>query len=159
MTEQANTFQLSSDENVIYKRAVATGLLGSFLICIKSISGLRNHLPEPYDVVDHIGNVGGSLTAGLFGGLAAAVCIENTSLSRGNKNMIKLRARSAMLAGGLGVGAMLNAYTETKLGLSINPIFHDSTPDSVDFTYGVVAAGIGGLFGAKLEAAPIKQTS
>ncbi len=99
----------------------------------------RSFLPEPFDILDHIGNVTSSLTIGYYAGIIAAYGYLKASNADEVKTIAK--TRSSAIAAGFAVGLIANAIVETKTGQ--NFIDWESTPDIIDLTYGVAGATAG----------------
>ena len=107
----------------------------------REIPGARGALPEPFDVGNHIGNIApslyfGHMAANLVGHMSEAA---NERLVKPEKKKLKRK----MMLGALAVGVIANGLVETRLGISLTG--WESTPDSLDFGYGVGAAVLGGL--------------
>lgn len=103
---------------------------------VRKIDGTREVAPEPLDFFMHNGNILSSMTT------AISVCAI-TALSRKTE-----KGRKAKLMGlALVSGAAVNALVETRTGLSlpiVPTMFADSTPDPIDFVYGMIGAAAGG---------------
>ncbi len=133
-------------------RVTPKRILGTFAAVplanlIKDIPGLRDKLPEPFDVVDHMSNVGYGLYPGyIIGSIAAKLSIfrQKRELIKPRSYVDEERTKSAMLVAGLAVGSILNAAVETRYGLSLFGDYKvsQSTPDLIDFAYGVTATGL-----------------
>lgn len=138
--------KLPSDYNVAasfrgYFTAACIGLSGSLIRLIPA----RNTLPEPFDVIDHIGNINCSTTVGYV----AAVCVGATVAE--HDGATKLGVRRAMLFSGTLAGVALNTICETRLGMNLTGI--GNTADPIDFAYGVCAAA------ATASLVPIRPSS
>ena len=121
------------------RKMVGLFLGSSALYMGGTIGELRNCLPEPFDLPDHLGNVVAGTAIGsvvaIIGSAAAEAVARN-----GSSDLRKspLRFRALMAAGSMALGAIANGLTETKLGVIVN------VPDQIDFAYGVIASGIFG---------------
>lgn len=134
-------FQPISKKSFI-ARWSALGAVHASILIIKDTDGTRGHIPEPFDVIDHAGNMSLSFSIGVI----AALEVARRSLRQSSDTTIDYSSRPLrrkMIGSGIAVGVALNAYVETNLGLSINPIFGSSTPDMIDFAYGVGGATLG----------------
>lgn len=102
---------------------------------------LRNRLPEPFDYADHAGNVMAGITIGVTLGTVAANTYVNT-VPEEQQTPSRLRLRAAAFATSCALA--VNAVVETRAGQAIVPEFLVSTPDVIDFVYGVGSAAISG---------------
>lgn len=119
------------------KYAVLAGSLAS-LVLTKDIDGVRNKIPEPLDIMDHVGNVSPSAQLGYASGLTVGILAAKRASKRfENVNMKSLRTKMAL--GGFVTGIVVNALVETKFGVSLSN-WQDTTPDPIDLAYGVTAA-------------------
>jgi hypothetical protein len=122
-------------------RVLAMSCIG--LVFAKDADGMRNILPEPFDVLDHAGNINGSAQFGYAGGLLVGKLVAD----RANKQEdcpSKLSTRTKMALGGLSVGLLLNGLVETRFGMKL--IHWENTSDPIDFAYGVgTATAVGAL--------------
>lgn len=121
------------------------------LAAIKDIPGVRNIIPEPFDVFDHVGNVSLSVAMGYVGGLI----VGKVAASRAKREDLitnNTAIRTRMAFGGLTVGVVLNGLVETRVGMSILPLIN--TPDTVDLVYGAAAATVAGAFIPKVTQSP-----
>ena len=107
--------------------------------------GAQHLLPEPFDFFSHSSNL--SISAVAAGMTAAGVAIGPAE-SRG---WSLRRTRTVAAVSAMALTTALNAISETKLGVTLLP-FH-STPDPIDFAYGMA----GGAIGAGLVT--VKETS
>ncbi len=113
---------------------------------VRKIDGTRGLLPEPYDFFNHNGNILSSVTTAIAASLA--VRLGSSERLRRTKTM------SAAILGGVAV----NALVETRTGLSlpiVPEMFRNSSPDPIDFGYGMFGALIGG--GMVLASEPAKE--
>lgn len=124
----------------------------------RHIDGIREIGPAPLDFFNHSGNILSSMNVALAA--SAAVYLH----SRSNEDIGRGGLRRRMIVASVASGLMVNAVVETKFGLGLpvvtnmfgaeqglenTPVmgtaFTESTPDPVDFAYGVVAAAAGGV--------------
>jgi hypothetical protein len=106
------------------------------------IDGTRDTIPEPFDFMDHIYNAGISVTAGFATSIGIGLYYNTRPKYKGiSKNQFRTR----LILGASFVGLALNSLTETKLGLnlleSLDINLGQTTPDTIDLAYGVIAAG------------------
>lgn len=120
----------------------ATSMSG---LLLRSNPGSRDHLPEPFDLPDHIGNIDISSLLGYTSGLAAGQIYSSFEQKCEPKEAIR-KTRTVMALAGFCVGLVANAATETKLGLSFVP-GTSGTPDGIDLLYGVAASTIAATAG------------
>jgi len=92
---------------------------------------VRDHLPEPIDIPDHIGNMG--MTANIIGLLSHLYWNKKNQLET-DENFDKRRKKLALTAGVITVAA--NVFAE-KIGYGPT-----STPDTLDFVYGIAGGAI-----------------
>ena len=128
------------------KKILGTSAAVPLAHLIKDIPGLRDKLPEPVDVVDHLSNVGYALYPGyVVGSIAAALSLFRQKRELHPRSYVdEERTKSVMLVAGLAVGALINAAVETRYGLRLfgdYPVSR-STPDVIDFAYGVATTGV-----------------
>ena len=158
MTRESKKFRTAINGTSI--RILGLAGVGAAAKITSAIPGVRGHIPEPFDIANHLGNVNVSTAAGALGGLLLGSLLSATRAGESNsENGLKRRTQAAMAAGGLAVGAAINAATETKYGISLMPEFtgwQDSTPGTTDFVYGTVVAGVSGLVGYGYEIQPIE---
>lgn len=113
---------------------------------IKDIPGLRDKLPEPVDVVDHLSNVGYTLYPGyVVGSIAAALSLFRQKRELGPRSYVdEERTNSVMLVAGLAAGTLINAAVETRYGLRLleNYPVGNSKPEIIDFAYGLATTAI-----------------
>ncbi len=130
---------------VTTKRIIATAAAVPLAYLIKDAPGLRDKLPEPFDIIDHISNVAYGLYPGyIVGSMAARLSIIRQKRELGPKSYVdEERTKSAMLVAGLAVGTIINAAVETRYGLRLFGDYKvsQSTPDIVDFAFGVLTTG------------------
>lgn len=101
---------------------------------------LRNKLPEPLDLPDHIGNMTViSAPLGYVVGLETGRHLADRFTS---KFGLRAVAGTAALAAGIGVAALY----ETKTGQRL-PFITENEPDLLDAIYGAAASGAAGYFG------------
>lgn len=107
------------------------------LIAAKEIPGTRDVLPEPFDVMDHAGNINGSAQFGYAAGMVAGKYYTHwTNDSEVVPSTRSVRTKMAM--GGLAVGLAVNGLIESKFGMKL--VHWENTSDPIDFIYGVGAA-------------------
>ncbi len=120
-------------------RYVTAGIVSLAGILTKDIPGTRDRLPEPIDVMDHVGNVNISWQTGAMAGLAIGNYFANKAETE-NRHVDVPKTRLKMATVGLAAGLLLNSFTETRFGLSVLDIWGETTPDLVDLAYGTTAA-------------------
>lgn len=93
----------------------------------------RNHIPEPFDVPDHITNLGGSLFYGAFAARLAMGTISRFTASpeRAKQVTVSLAALGALV---------VNSIVESKHGLQAMP------QDWTDVAYGTIGGAIGATY-------------
>lgn len=111
---------------------------------VRKIDGMRDLAPEPWDFFDHNGNVLSSVTAAL----AVSLKVRLAERRADSVKPVRFR-RSKVMGAALASGIAVNALVETRTGLSLPFVacLSDnciSTPDPIDYAYGVAGAGIGG---------------
>lgn len=120
-------------------RILPFAFTGLTALKFKETEGVRDHLPEPFDVPDHLGNVGHSLVPGFLAGLAAGKLY--TYFERNNSEDEAWRkTRIVKGMAGFCVGLAINAWAESKTG-------HSLTPDPIDMIYGTYAASTAAILG------------
>lgn len=130
-----------------YKRSMLA--LGSAYVSLDLVA--RDILTEPIDVPSHLGNTFGSNMIGYFAGVVAGRHYDGQRVEAS-------KARKVSTIAGACAGVILNTMFETKLGYNITQFIPlPSTPDSVDFAYGVVGATIGGYMANSFQAATEPQ--
>ena len=121
--------------NLRYATAAVIGFAG---MLTKDIPGTRNRLPEPFDLMDHVGNVNISWQTGAIAGLAIGAYAASTA-DMENRPLDVPKSRLLMGVAGFAVGLVLNSFSETKFGLQVLDIWNEITPDVVDLAYGTAA--------------------
>ncbi len=125
------------------------------LVFAKDGDGARNILPEPFDVFDHAGNINGSAQLGYAGGLIVGKLVADRANRDVERDDSKLSIRAKMALGGLSVGLVVNGLVETKFGTKL--IHLESTPDPIDFAYGVVTATAVGALLPNVEQETVRE--
>lgn len=140
----------------------AQALVVGTLAFTKDIDGVRDNVPEPFDIMDHAGNIATSAHLGYASGLSLGLLAAKRMNERFENSSIKsLRAKMAL--GGFVTGLVINSLVETKFGISISN--WQNTADPLDLAYGVTAATLSaGLVPnieqhPKLEYVPNNQTT
>ncbi len=95
-------------------------------------------MPEPFDFFDHAGVINGSAQLGYLSGLTVGKIIDGRANQNPEASPSVVSTRTKMALAGLSVGIVLNGLVETKLGIRLMNI--ETTPDPIDFVYGVSAA-------------------
>ena len=109
---------------------------------------VRNIIPEPFDLMDHAGNLAPSMVVGV--GVTYLSALLGTKFS----NTPKAVRRFAMAIGGTAVVAA-NLLVETKYGLNIySAVNNNTTPDVLDIAYGV---GAGVLASSLVSIVPVED--
>ena len=67
-------------------------------VLVKDIEGVRDNLPEPWDVPDHLGNVNISLQAGYISGLFAGVIYSRYENEQGSTPVEARRKTRTIMA-------------------------------------------------------------
>lgn len=118
------------------------------LVSQSGASGMaRNIIPEPFDLMDHAGNLAPSMMVG------AGVTYLSALLGTKFSNTPKVIRRFAMAIGGTAVVAA-NLLVETKYGLSVySAVNSNTTPDVLDVAYGV---GAGVLASSLVGVVPVE---
>ncbi len=129
-------------------RVLPFAFAGLTALKVKETEGVRDHLPEPFDVPDHLGNVGHSLVPGFVAGLAAGKLY--TYFERSNSEDEAWRkTRIVKGMAGFCVGLAINVWAEAKTG-------HSLTPDPIDVVYGTYAASTAAIVGPET---PLRKRS
>lgn len=123
---------------------------------VRTIDGTRNIVPEPFDFFNHNGNILSSTTVALCAGFVATKAANAKTGSPIPQN----KRRSIIIAAALSSGAFINALVETRTGLSmplIEHFFGNSTPDPIDYAYGMAGSAIGCGMIISMQDSPDKQ--
>lgn len=110
---------------------------GLGLLLAKDIDGVRNILPEPFDIFDHIGNVNLSAQIGYLAGALTGV-IYTRNKNKLHQVLSERKTRGVMAVGAAATGICINGLVETKTGQSL--IHWQNTADPIDFIYGAITA-------------------
>ena len=133
---------LQVTENVVYPLGASMLLAAAYA----ALNGVRNILPEPFDVPSHVGNVAGSYVVGQITGIVVGGAYDGAHETPGT-------ARRMTTVAGACAGMLMNTLFETKLGVSITQgILTPSTPDMIDLAYGIAGAVVGGYSSNRIEA-------
>lgn len=123
---------------------------------VNDIPGTRDNLPEPFDIIDHAGNMNWSIEAGYIAGLLYAAYVARKN-ERGTPPPDRATLKTRMALGGLAAGLVVNSLVETKFGIGI--LNWDNGPDPIDLVYGVaVATGAALLPGVRQRPAEVTTT-
>ncbi len=125
------------------------------LLIAKDGDGARDILPEPFDVFDHAGNINGSAQLGYAGGLIVGKLVTDRASRGGEREDSRLSIRAKMALGGLSVGLLVNGLVETKFGTKL--MHWESTPDPIDFAYGVITATAVGALLPNVEQEAVRE--
>jgi galactitol-specific phosphotransferase system IIC component len=132
---------LQVTENVAYPLAAIMLLAATYA----ALNGVRNILPEPFDVPSHVGNVAGSYVVGYITGIIVGGEYDGAHETPG-------RVQQKAIAAGACAGVLMNTLFETKLGVSITQgILAPNTPDMIDLAYGIAGAAVGGYSSNRIE--------
>ena len=123
----------------------AIGLAGSL---VAAIPHARNHIPEPFDIFNHVANLNTSAPMGYAVGYLAGLLYSGRE-QQGTEEHVRRKTRGIMALGGLVAGVAVNTVSETKLGMSITHV--GTTGDIIDFAYGTIAATALGALLPKIE--------
>lgn len=119
--------------------------LGSAYVSLGVVA--RDILPEPIDVPSYLGNIFGSNLLGYLVGVRVGGHYDGQRVEAS-------KARKVSTIAGACAGVILNTMFETKLGCNITQYIPlPSTPDSVDFAYGVIGATVGGYMANSFQVA------
>ncbi len=117
-----------------------SGVPGAVLELLADVNHMRNHIPEPFDIFAHAGNLWG-------GAFLAGVAIQ--AKAKGGSNYLSRQQlhkfRKYWVPGVVAATLAVNAVTETKWGVKTLPVakwLNGTTPDPLDAIY---SAGMGAL--------------
>jgi hypothetical protein len=117
--------------------------IGAWVLDGPFMTQYRDVLPEPVDIMDHVGNIPNSMGIGITCAFGFAA-LNSRIANRGGNYAV---GRKTAAAAGLVIGGVVNALWETKFGQSLPTFF--GTVDELDFVYGTTAAVISSAYALK----------
>ncbi len=136
MSSEDNEYA-TAEVDLSFRSLSVAGGVGIAAAIARGVSSLRDRLPEPFDIVDHIGNLNGSVPAGAFVGWIAGEMYASGAKAQ-PESTLRIKTRAIMALGGLAAGVAVNLVSETKLGMSIIHMGDDG--NVTDFAYGVASS-------------------
>lgn len=150
---------------------------GPILETLAEVAHMRNHIPEPFDVFAHAGNLwGGAVIATVAVDIRNATALRKKTFKQGNEQpgsyltQAELRSfRRKWVPAVVGATLAVNAVTETKWGVQALPVakwLNGTTPDPLDAAYSAAFGGVIAGFGWRRQkpaitplanTAPLKQ--
>lgn len=112
---------------------LAPGIAFSYVVSDK----LRDVLPEPFDVMDHISNTMTALGFAAAGTYLGTRTASQKFFTRTEASKVRRRCVPVVM----GVTAAFNALVETRWGMNFIPFLSSATPDPLDIAYPTLTAG------------------